>query len=214
MNVSLNSHLYGSGTALLLNDNRDVADADLEQLVGFDHELRCKIRTVMLSRTNVTGSGIKHLSALPNLTSLFLNGSSITDAAPLGDLPRSLEVLDLDDTDVGDQGVSKLCSLPKLRILRLRRTEATDRTVLELLMAENLREVWLDDTATSWAARRRLESNMALSAAAHAPIMPYVRYHGGNLLGAVTLRARAYQPSFNYGNAAFGGQLAPLLTKG
>ena len=201
MTVSLNSHLYGSDTALLLDDNRDVADADLKQLVDFDDALRRRIKTVMLSRTKITDRGIKYLNALPKLASLFLSSASITDAAPLDDLPRSLEVLSLDDTEVGDRGVSKLSSLPKLRILRLKGTKATDRTVVELLKAGSLRMVCLDETETSWIARRRLETHMALNFGGHAAIAD-PKYYAQSLLRLLTLRARADQPQFSYGIAA------------
>jgi Leucine-rich repeat (LRR) protein len=199
MNVSLSNNLNGSGTALVLDGNVDVTDADLEQLGGFGDQLRRKITTVVLSRTNIQGSGIKHLNALPNLTRLFLNGSSITDSAPFDELPRSLEVLNLDNTSVGDRGVSRLCGMPSLRVLRLEGTEVTDRGLFALLKLRSLSEIYLERTATSWMARRRLENDIKLNAAGYSQIVRYAKGYTTCVLSLVTLRARTAQHGFNYG---------------
>ena len=199
MNVYLSNNLNGSGTALVLDGNLDVTDADLEQLGELGDQLRCKITTVVLSRTNIQGTGIKHLNALPNLTRLFLNGSSITDSAPFDELPGSLEVLNLDNTSAGDRGVSRLCGMPSLRVLRLEGTEVTDRGLFALLELPSLSEIYLERTATSWMARRRLESNITLNAAGDSQIMRYAKGYATCALGLVTLRARTYKHGFNYG---------------
>ena len=199
MNVSLSSNLYGSGTALVLDRNLDLTDADLEHLFELDEALRCRITTVVLSRTNIQGSGFKYLNALPNLTRLFLNGSSISDAAPFDDLPHSLEVLNLDDTGAGDRSVSRLCRLPRLKVLRLEGTEVTDRGVFALLKLGSLSEVHLGGTATTWMARRRLENNIALNAAGPSQMMRYAKRYATSLLSLVTLRAGTRQHPSNYG---------------
>ena len=199
MNVSLSNSLNGSGTALVLSGNPDVTDADLAQLGELGDQRRCKITTVVLSHTNIQGPGVKHLNALPNLKRLFLNGSSVTDSAPFDEMPRSLEVLNLDDTSAGDRGVSRLCDMPSLRVLRLEGTEVTDRGLFALLQLRSLSEIYLERTATSWMARRRLENNITLNAAGYSQIGRYAKGYTTCVLGLVTLRARTDQHGFTYG---------------
>ena len=114
-----------------------VADDDLQTLAG------CKrLETLDLARTNLTGSGLKHLAGLTHLTRLILVNTKVTDSSmkPIGELKQLLE-LELQLTPIGDAGLSHLENLTKLRTLSLYGTRVTDSgmaAVGRLIALENL----------------------------------------------------------------------------
>jgi hypothetical protein len=104
---------------VVFNGNKSLTDADLGQLLNFDNEQRRKIRFVVLSHTNITAECIKGLAVLPNLIGLFLRGACIADDAPFELLPKTVEIVNLDDSRAADLTVSKLSQLPQLSAAEL-----------------------------------------------------------------------------------------------
>lgn len=96
-------------------DGREVSDAELDLLAGFDD-----LKILNLSNTKVTDAGLAKLAALKKLKFLYLFNTSITDAGmeKLLELPR-LEVLCLDQTQITDVGLKTLEELPRLEKLHV-----------------------------------------------------------------------------------------------
>ena len=86
-----------------------------------------------LSGTTVTGTGLKHLKAVPNLSSLELAGTRIRDQdlSLLIDFP-ALKQLDLSRCAVSDAGVEPLLKLPRLELIKLGGTSMTADGLLRL----------------------------------------------------------------------------------
>lgn len=138
----------GPVRTIMLSD-KNVDDNDLIELVQM-HAL-AHLRTLDLSKTNVTGFGLSHLkglpeletldvgdtkvndpdleplTSLPKLKNLGINGTQITDAAMeyIKAMP-GLETLDLSNTPVDDAGIGQLKDLKHLTTLELRDTKVTD----------------------------------------------------------------------------------------
>lgn len=190
MRLSLHRHLYDSGSALVLDGIQGLTDDDLAQLRDLDDEQRRNIRVVVLSHTSITGQCLKHLTVLPNLTGIYLHGTLIDDDAPLELLSTNVEIVNLDDTLVGDRSVAKLSRLPRLRILRLRHTRVTDCGAFDLLRVRTLRSVCLAETAVNDLAKRRLDNNIVLEIVGFSMALRSVQYHAHRVLRILTLQVR------------------------
>lgn len=190
MRLSLHRYLYDSGRALVLDGIQGLTDADLAQLADLNNEQRRTIRVVVLSHTRFTDEGLRHLAVLPNLAGLYLHGTCMTDDAPFELLPTSVEILNLDDTRVGDCSVAKLSRLPRLRTLRLRHTDVTDCGAFELLRAHRLRSLCLAETAVSDLAKRRLDNHFFLKAIGLSVALRLVRHYADRILRVLTLQNR------------------------
>ncbi len=153
MTFELKDYLLNSGAALVLNGEKELADADLAQLGDFSQKQRAAITSVVLSNTDITGECFRYLAFLPNLKALYVYKTRVNDDAPIECLPKTMETINLDHTEVGDVCVSKLKILPNLHTVRLRKTGVTKRGVNILAIVTNLRECHFDGTAVSEHAR-------------------------------------------------------------
>ncbi len=164
MSIEIKDYLINSGAALVLHEEKELVDADLAQLRDFSEKQRAAITSVVLSNTDITGRCFRYLTFLPNLKALYANKTRVNDDAPLECLPKTMETINLDHTEVGDVGVSKLRMAPKLYSVRLRKTGVTNRGVNILTTMSNLREYHIDDTAVSRHTRQRLSNAIDLNA--------------------------------------------------
>jgi len=159
VSIDLSDHLYNDESALVLDRIEGVDDAGLKQLRGMDTS---RLRVIVLSNTCVTGDFIEYLSDLPALRQLYLNGSRVSKDAPLDYLPHSLEVLNLDDTSVGDAAIARLPRLWHLELVCLRNTRVTDRSIEILSRLPRLHRYFLEGTAVTEFGRRRLDNRVAM----------------------------------------------------
>ena len=162
--IELKDCLRTSGASLVLHGERDLVDADLAQLRDFSEKQRAAITTVVLSNTHITGECFQHLALLPNLIVLYGCGTQIKDDAPFNLLSRTIEILNLDRTEVGDRCILQLMNLPRLRLLSLRRTGITDRGLHLLGAMPSLSEYYLNGTIVSDYAKQRLDNVINLDA--------------------------------------------------
>ncbi len=164
MAAELRSYLLNGGTALALPRDPRIEDdalAGLESLAAADRE---RITSVVLSRTGIRGPGLTYLGCLPRLRCLYLNATPIDDSAPLSHLPPSLEGINLDDTEVGDDIIRGLCRMPKLAWVCIRRTRVTDHGLYLLGRSIMLRECSCEGALISPTARVRIANAMAMNA--------------------------------------------------
>jgi len=119
-----------------------------------------QMSTLSLINTSVTDKGLSSLHQLP-LNALFLSDTKVTDAGMtmLAEL-RSLEVLELNGTSVGDEGVAQLASLPKLRTLALQKTALTDRGLEHLETVRSLQTLYVGGTKVTAAGVASLQKKL------------------------------------------------------
>jgi hypothetical protein len=158
----LKNCLYASGAALVLHGNRDLVDCDLAQLRNLSEQQRAAITVVVVSDTGITGACFRHLAALPNLRALYANKTRIDDEAPFERLPKTLGVVNLDHTEVGDRCVSKLKTAPSLYSIRLRNTNITPLGVDMLASMPGLRDCEIHGTDVNEHTRQRLLNAIVL----------------------------------------------------
>lgn len=150
---------------MVLHGEQGLADTDFSSLLDFSIEERRALSVVVLSNTGVTGHCLRYLTCLPNLREIYLNRTGISDGAPLELIGRGVQVLNLDDTGIGDSGIAKLRAASGLRLVSLRNTRITDRGVHLLGNLPGLREYHLSGTMVSDYARRRLDNAIELAGA-------------------------------------------------
>ena len=92
-----------------------------------------KVRSVGLSDTQVTDTGLAQVGELTSLKGVSLGGTQVTDAGlvHLKGLIK-LEWLDLNGTQITDDGLVHLKTLSGLKALGLARTRVTDAGLLHL----------------------------------------------------------------------------------
>lgn len=163
MAIKLRKHLFNRGAALVLYGKEKLVDADLAPLLEFSIGEKQALSVVVLSNTSVTGDCLQYLTCLPNLREIYLNGTGIADEAPLELIGSGIQVVNLDDTRIGDTGVAKLRVASALRLVSLRNTRISDRSAYLLGNLPNLREVHLSGTIVSDYARRRLDNSLELA---------------------------------------------------
>jgi hypothetical protein len=176
MSTELKDYLFNSGAALVLHGIKELVDADLAKLRDFPEEQRAAITSVVLSNTHITGDCFQYLAFLPNLRALYVNKTQVKDDAPLECLPKTLETINLDHSEIGDVCVSKLRIAPNLRSVRVQYTGITNRGVNILATMSNLRDCHVDDKAILEYTRRRLNNAMVLRAATFNSIMYFLLY--------------------------------------
>ena len=81
-----------------------------------------------------------------------------------GHLRTTIEVLNLDRTEVGDRCILQLMNLPRLRLLSLRQTGITDSGLHLLGAMLSLREYYVNGTIVSDYAKQRLDNVINLDA--------------------------------------------------
>lgn len=151
-------YLFNSGSALVLHGTRDLTDADLAGLSELSDEERAAITCVVLSDTGVSDDCFRYLAYLPNLKSLYANKTRLSDRASLEHLPKSIESINFDDTNIGDMAVAKLKALPHLRSVRLRNTCVTDLGAGILATIPSLNDCHTDGSAVSAHACRQISN--------------------------------------------------------
>ena len=165
MSIDIKDNLFNSGAALVLQGERELLDTDLAQLRDLSEKQRAAITSVVLSNTNITGECFRYLAFLPNLRALYANKTRVNDDAPLECLPKSMEIINLDDTATGDVSISKLKMAPRLYSIHLRKTGVTNRGGNILAAMPNLRECHVDGMVINEHTRQRLNNAMVLRVA-------------------------------------------------
>jgi serine/threonine protein kinase/Leucine-rich repeat (LRR) protein len=128
--------------SLSLNETQ-VSDAGLAHL----HAMT-KLEALALGGSpQLTGTGFKHLQALPNLNFLHLTGRQFPESTweHFGEL-TNLETLVLNDSNVTDAGLVHLRTLTKLRGIELHRTPITDTGLMHLKELTNLTSLGVERT--------------------------------------------------------------------
>jgi Leucine Rich repeat len=132
-----------------------------EKGVRFDTDRQGRIRTVMMSRGDVSDADLKDLGRLGSFTALSLLGASIT-AEGLTHVAglKSLERLQLGMTQIDDEGIVKLASLENLQRLSLSFTAITNASVKTLGAMKHLRELDVSGTAITPEGLAELRRNL------------------------------------------------------
>jgi Leucine-rich repeat (LRR) protein len=176
MSIKLKDYLFNSSTALVLHGIRELVDADLAKLRDFSEEQRTAITSVVLSNTHITGECFRYLEFLPNLRALYANKTQVTDNAPFECLPKRLEIINLEHSEIGDVCAAKLRIAPNLRSVRAEYTGITSRGVNILATIPNLRDCHVDDKSIPEHTRRRLNNVMVLRSASFNRIVCFLLY--------------------------------------
>jgi Leucine-rich repeat (LRR) protein len=125
-------------------EGTEIGDLGLAELRGLTG-----LKKLRLGSTTVSDRGLASLSAMTALTELSLSGSLVRD---LGDLPASLETLDLSNTKVTSAALERVAALPRLKRLNLAYTDAK-LPVLPRVQALDLTGTDVDDAALETVAR-------------------------------------------------------------
>ncbi len=131
-----------------LNDDRNSTDSDLEQMSRM--QALKNLRQLSLSDTYATDLGIQHLRRFPELRSLDLSRTDLSDEAPeiLVEL-NQLRQLDLSRTRVTDKGVASLSKLTSLEDLDISQTDVGDAGIDALIACPKLSNLWASDSAAT-----------------------------------------------------------------
>ena len=197
MSIDLNNHFYSSGATLVLHGKKELTDADLAQLRDLSDQQRAAITTVVVSETGITGECFCYLAVLPNLKALYANKTQVADEAPFEHLPKTLEVVNLDHTEVGDLCASKLRMAPNLYSIRLRNTKITSEGVEMLASTNRLRDCEIDGADVNEYTRQRLFNAIVLrEASCYAAF--YVLWCCTQLVAAKLMLGFTYAPFASY----------------
>lgn len=130
-------HDYTSSVAVVRLGGANVRDEDLMCLRSLP-----ALQALWLNNTSIGDAALKELSYNPRLEELSLRTSRITDAG-LSELARlrRLEFLYLQDNDISDAGLANLESLMSLKLLKLDGTRVTPRGIGKLQRALPLTQI-------------------------------------------------------------------------
>lgn len=105
------------------------------------------LQEIDLSGTEITGSGLTHMSGLVGLQRLYLDGAGLTDVglAAIGKL-NGLTGLSVSETEITDAGLAHLKNLKKLKVLNLGDTGITDKGLLEIAGLKGIETLTLSRT--------------------------------------------------------------------
>jgi hypothetical protein len=102
-----------------------------------------ELKVLNLRSTQIDGSGLVHLQALPKLEELVLVQTHCNDAGLLHlRTMTQLKTLYLSQTKITDAGLINLKPLKNLEILNFQETEVTDKGLVHLLPLVNLKRVY------------------------------------------------------------------------
>jgi hypothetical protein len=129
---------------LRINADIPAKDDDLDRLLELPN-----VTSLDLSDTAITDAGLDRVARLPRLEFLQLNRTSITDAglAKLASLSR-LKSLYLPGTSVGDAGMEAIQGLQSLELLYLTGTRVTDAGLVPIGKLDNLTDLMLSEATT------------------------------------------------------------------
>jgi hypothetical protein len=175
----LEAYLFNSGTALILHGQSSVVDRDLGRLRDLPRKQRTTITSVVLSNTEITGECFAHLAHLPNLKALYASNTRVDDEAPIERLPKTVAVINLDHTRVGDRIISRLRRMPRLREVYLRNTGVTARGVELLGLMTNLHECRVGGTDLTQYPRGRLGNLTGPIGMIRSRLRPWARWNVG-----------------------------------
>ncbi|MDX1924873.1 MAG: hypothetical protein SFV81_00065 [Pirellulaceae bacterium] len=116
---------FHSGVRRIYLRNCDIDDKSLKRLEGLT-----QLQYLSLEGSKISGDGLAVLRSLPQLKSLSLNGTRITDESLKHLLGvKNLTILLLNDTSVSDNGTATLALFTQLEWLYLNRTKVTDASM-------------------------------------------------------------------------------------
>jgi len=194
MDIDLKEHLFTCGTSLVLHRQKNLADTDFAQLRGFSDKQRQSITVCVLSNTHITGACFPHLALLPNLKALYCSGTQVKDDAPFDLLSKTIEIINLDRTEIGDRCILTLTKLKRLKLLSLRETGVTDSGLHLLGSLPSFREYYVDGTIVSASAKRRLGNAIELDAITFTAALHFflcaIQFGAGNLIRFTPYRRR------------------------
>lgn len=106
-----------------------------------------QLRSLLLSRTQVTDAGLVHLKHFKRLEWLYLEGTQVTDAglAEIAEMTQ-LKSLIVSDTQITDAGLVHLARLKQLRILSIAWTQIKGTEPGHLKQLTQLKCFWLHHT--------------------------------------------------------------------
>lgn len=118
------------------------------------------LKELNLHSTRVGDDGIAKLKDM-NISNLNLSDTIVTDDG-MQHLKqfRSLQVLNLDYSSVGNEGIKALKEMPNLRSVSLKGTSLSDDAVVELAKAKQLMVLNLEDTKITAAGIQKLQREM------------------------------------------------------
>lgn len=138
---------------------KKVGDKELAELM----ETRSlgSLRSLDLSKTQITGAGLAHLKGLNSLEILDLGNTKINDPdlEQLTSLPK-LQSLGLNGTQITDAGLDYLKALPHLETLDLSHTAIDDAGLQRLKTLKNLATLQVSDTKVTDAGVEALKKDL------------------------------------------------------
>ena len=141
---SLFANMRFVGPVSTLNLMRlSITDDQLRYLKHLEH-----LERLYLKDTGLNGSGLKHLTGLPKLNSISLQGLKLKPEAfdALAQM-NNLQYLGLDQTSTTDEDLAKLSGLKQLKYLWLNETKVTDRGFAAIGNMDGLEKLVLTDVA-------------------------------------------------------------------
>ena len=146
-------------TAVRLDDNQKLTDADLRRFKGFT-----RLEKLSLNNTPIGDAGLNELATCVALRDVYLNHTKVTDAG-LVVLGRfgSLRALFIGATAVTDRGLEHLNNVRQLTDLWLQKTKITNDGLLLLTRFTSLKRLSLADTPLTDAALPQLSKLESLT---------------------------------------------------
>jgi hypothetical protein len=117
-----------------------------------------RLRSLLLTETKITGTGLAHVAALKSLEQLYIRDQPIADAdlKLLGALPQ-LEHLELSTTGTSDTGLKHIATLKKLTWLEIVDNPVTDTGLNHLVGLKELGMLKLTQTKVTKAGAQKLK---------------------------------------------------------
>lgn len=142
---------------LLMATSRNIVDDDLVHLTPL-----AQLNTLHLVGAQVRGHGLAHVGRLPNLLSLDLARSAVTNDSLTYLRFGRIRWLNLNYTRIGDRGLARLSTMPNLAHLFIDGTRITDRGLAHLAQIPTLEKITLVGTSVSDAGLAHLDNLKSL----------------------------------------------------